>query len=259
MGDGFSWACSGVYGPIDNSARGLMWDELVGVQQYWNVPWCCIGDFNIVRSPSERLGNSCLTPAMELFSEFIEDLNLIDLPLEGGSYTWSSGSDQPSMSMIDRVLVSHDWQEQYLDVTQRILPCLVSDHFPILVEVGEMARGKSSFKFENMWLKTDGFIDRVHSWWNRHSFSSTPSFVFAKKLKALTEDIVQWNRLEFGYVGRKKTQLLEALKLLDVKEGEFGLFDAETCERAVVRSEVENLLSLEEISWRQKSRMLWIK
>ena len=65
--------------------------------------------------------------------------------------------------------------------------------------------------------------------------------------------------MEFGYVGCKKTQLLEALKLLDVKEGEFGLFDAETCERAVVRSEVENLLSLEEISWRQKSRMLWIK
>ena len=65
--------------------------------------------------------------------------------------------------------------------------------------------------------------------------------------------------MEFGYVGCKKTQLLEALKLLDVKEGEFGLSDAETCERAVVRSEVENLLSLEEISWRQKSRMLWIK
>ena len=34
VGDGFSWACSGVYGPIDNNAMGLMWDELVGIQQY---------------------------------------------------------------------------------------------------------------------------------------------------------------------------------------------------------------------------------
>ena len=101
VGDGFSWACSGVFGPIDNNARGLMWDKLVGVQKYWNVPWCCIGDFNIVRFPSERLGNSHLTPAMELFLKFIEDLNLIDFPLEGGSYTWSRGSDRPLMFMID--------------------------------------------------------------------------------------------------------------------------------------------------------------
>ena len=49
------------------------------------------------------------------------------------------------------------------------------------------------------------------------------------------------------------------MKLLDAKEGEFGLSDTESCERAVARSEVENLFSLEEISWKQKSRMLWIK
>ncbi|XP_065622546.1 uncharacterized protein LOC136064571 [Quercus suber] len=121
-----------------------------------------------------------------------------------------------------------------------------------------MARGKTPFRFENMWLKTDGFTDRVHSWWNRHSFSGTPSFVFAKKLKALKEDIIQWNCSEFGHV-RQKSQLLEAMKLLDAKEGEFDLSDAESCERVVMRSEVKNLLSLEEISWRQKSRMLWIK
>ena len=50
------------------------------------------------------------------FFEFIEDLNLIDLPLEGGSYTWSSGTDQHSMFGIDRALVSHDWEEHFPDV-----------------------------------------------------------------------------------------------------------------------------------------------
>ena len=72
-----------------------MWDELIGIQQLWDVPWCYIEDFNIIRFPSERLGGSHLTPAMENFSEFIKELNLIDLSLKGGSYTWFSGSDQP--------------------------------------------------------------------------------------------------------------------------------------------------------------------
>ena len=188
--DGFIWACSGVCGPNDNSMRGHTWDELVDIQQYWNVPWCCILDFNIVHFPSEQKGGSCLIPAMEKFSEFIEDLNLMDSPLEGGIYTWSSGIDQPSMSRIDRALISHDWEEHFPDVIQRILPRPILDNFPILLETGGMARGKSTFRFENLWLKTDEFVDGVYSWWNRHSFSGTPSNVFAKKLKALKEDMI---------------------------------------------------------------------
>ena len=127
---------------------------------------------------------------MERFSEFIEDLNLIDLPLEEGSYNWSSGTDQPSMSKIDRALITHDWEEHYSDVIQRILTRPILDHSPILLEAREMARAKSPFRFGNMWLKTDGIVDRVQSWWNRHSFVGTSSFVLAKKLKALKEDII---------------------------------------------------------------------
>ena len=110
-----------------------------------------------------------------------------------------------------------------------------------------------------MWLKTDGFTERVHSWWNQYSFSGTPSFVLAKKLKALKGDIIQWNHSVFGNVGCQKKELLEALKLLDAKEGEYDLSEVEIGERDVIRSQIQNLLSLEEVSWRQKLRMLCIK
>ena len=52
---------------------------------------------------------------------------------------------------------------------------------------------------------------------------------------------------------------MEALKLLNAKEGEYGLSEVEIGERAMVRSQIQNLLSLEKVSWRQKSRMLCIK
>ena len=47
---------------------------------------------------------------------------------------------------------------------------LVSDHCPLLVEAGVMSRGKSPFRFENMWLKVEGFVDKVCHWWNGYHF-----------------------------------------------------------------------------------------
>ena len=79
-------------------------------------------------------------------------------------------------------------------------------------------------------------------------FCRYTSFLLAKKLKALKEDIVQWNHREFGDIERQKKQLLEELKKLDVKEGDFGLTDGEKGHRVALRSQVKHLLSLEEIS-----------
>ena len=61
------------------------------------------------------------------------------------------------MSRIDKVLMSHDWEDHYPDVIQRVLPCPILDKFPILVEAGGILRGKNPFRFKNMWLKMDGF------------------------------------------------------------------------------------------------------
>ena len=115
--DGFEWVCSGVYGPSDDSARKDMWVELDSMRLQWISAWCLIGDFNIIIYPVEKLGCNSFSSAMFKFSDFIEKHNLVDLPLEGGDYTWFRDSNNPSMSRIDRALISADWEDHFLDVT----------------------------------------------------------------------------------------------------------------------------------------------
>ena len=144
--DGFEWICSWVYCPFDDSARNATWVELDSVRLWWISAWCLIGDFNIIRYLVERLDCNSFSSATFKFSNFIENNNLVDLPLEGGDYTWFPDSDNPSMPRIDRTLISVDWEDHFLDVTQKTLPWVVSDHCPILVEAGGMLRGKINLR-----------------------------------------------------------------------------------------------------------------
>ena len=81
---------------------------------------------------------------------------------------------------------------------------VLSDHFPILLEGGSQRRGRIPFRFENMWLRVDNFVDKVKTWWASYMFQGTLSFILAKKLAALKLDLKKWNESEFGNVSFKK-------------------------------------------------------
>jgi hypothetical protein len=52
----------------------------------------------------------------------------------------------------------------------------------------QVGRGSRYYKFENMWLKSEGFVEQVKTWWVSYSYQGTPSYVLAQKLKALKSD-----------------------------------------------------------------------
>ena len=66
-------------------------------------------------------------------------------------------------------------------------------------------------------------MDRIEAWRSSYSFTSPPSLVLARKLKALKEDLKQWNYHVFGNVSLKQQQLFCDLEALDRKEGLGGL------------------------------------
>jgi hypothetical protein len=210
----------------------------------------------VVQFPSERSGVGGFSSAMEDFLEFIHGQSLVDIPLQGGQFTWSNNQ---VWSKIDRFLLSPEWEEHYPDVSQSRLPRLLSDHFPLMLVCGSNRDRKKYFKFENMWLKSVGFVEQVQRWWESYDFQGLPSFVLASKLKALKVDLKIWNAKVFGDVGKKKKELLEGIKELECFEEARGLVEEKWVQKSDMIGELEKTLIFEEVNWRQKSRALWLK
>ena len=127
------------------------------------------------------------------------------------------------------------------------------------MEAGGVSRGHCAFKFENMWLKVEGFVEKVKHWWEGYSFLGSPSFVLAQKLKALKKDLKKWNKEEFGNLAFRKKYLLSELLGLDAKEELLGLSNVEESRQTQVKGDIAALAALEETFWKQKSHALYVK
>ena len=56
-----------------------------------------------------------------------------------------------------------DWENQFSGLFQSTLPNPALDHAPILLDGRGIRKGKTPFKFENMWLKVEGFKDLIRN------------------------------------------------------------------------------------------------
>ena len=151
-------------------------------------------DFNITLFQRERSKQGRTNSAMRRFAQIIDDLGLLDLPLQGGVFTWNGGLHNQSWARLDRFLVSPSWLDQFSGVLQSKLPRPISDHFPVLLEGGGLRRGPSPFRFENMWLKVEGFKDLIQSWWRGIEVRGSASFRLAAKMKGIKQKLKVWNR-----------------------------------------------------------------
>ena len=83
--------------------------------------------------------------------------------------------------------------------------------------------------------------------------------MIAKKLQALKHDLKLWNKESLGDVSVKKNAAWEKLKYWDNLESLGSLSEEDRRSQGAARDEFNHCAILEEISWRQKSRALWLK
>ena len=105
--------------------------------------------------------------------------------------------------------MSPSWLDQFSGVLQRRLPRPISDHFPLLLEGGGLRRGPCPFRFENMWLKVEGFLDLIRNWWRGIEVRGTASYRLAAKMNEIKHKLKVWNKEVFGNLEGNKSSALQ--------------------------------------------------
>ena len=81
----------------------------------------------------------------------------------------------------------------------------------------------------------------------------------ANKLKLLKNDVKRWNVEVFGHIEDRIKKLWKDLSVLENIEDSRGLLAEEKVEVRRIRDKLEKATLLEEICWRQKSRVLCVR
>ncbi|WMV20737.1 hypothetical protein MTR67_014122 [Solanum verrucosum] len=189
----------------------------------------------------------------------IAQLELIDPPLFGGSYTWRGGKNYRNASRIDKFLYSFPWDEMFTRIKQSSLPSLGSDHNPILLTCGDDNFKKSYFKFAKWWLNVEGFKEKVQEWWCSFIISGTPDYILATKLSMLKAKLKEWSKEHKVNRKARKSHILDQIGSLETLQESRPLNDDEQLVKVHLAMEYEEVARNEEIFWRQKSRVQWIK
>ncbi|XP_077251900.1 uncharacterized protein LOC143891145 [Tasmannia lanceolata] len=217
------------------------------------------GDFNTIRYPEEKNVVGRVTTSMRRLSDFILGGELIDLLLEGARYTWTNNQENLILSWLDRILISTEWEEKFPRIFQRALPRPISDHNLLLLELSDFSAGPRPFKMDMSWCEDKGFDGKVKNWWEAMNVTGWKGFILGQKIKQLKLNIREWVKQENSSRELRKSEILLKLQELDRLEESNPLGNVERQQRADLKIEYEEYIRRDEISWRQKSRAIWLK
>ncbi|XP_028106717.1 uncharacterized protein LOC114305789 [Camellia sinensis] len=211
-----------MHAPNEVNERHKFWSVLHRLKPVFSDPWCLAGYFNEIRNIGERKGCSRRDKGIKEFNQFIENLEVVDLPMMGRQFTWCNASEGERWSRIDRVLLSTEWLER-VNLKLWGLKRSVSDHCPLLLLEDERDWGRRPFRFLNAWILHPKFGSLVKKSWEESAFS--------------------------GWLAK------EELHAIDLVAESRSLEENEIRRRREVRKELWTLSRREEWMWKQKSRL----
>ncbi|GAU51099.1 hypothetical protein TSUD_411800 [Trifolium subterraneum] len=258
--NGEEFFVANVYTPCEDGAKQGLWVSLSArIQSLGRRRICVCGDFNAVKHIDERRssrGGFCFLDHIP-FSRFIEDNNLIDLPLSGHKFTWFKGSGL-SISRLDRFLLSGEWCLAWPSCNQVARMRGLCDHCSLVLSTNEEDWGPRPSRMLKCWCDVPGCNLFVRDKWNSLQVEGWGDFVLKEKFKMIKAALRDWHLTHVQNLPSRIESLKTWLSTLDLKGEEVVLSDEEIAELHGVTFDLHSLSQMNaSISW-QQSRALWL-
>lgn len=244
-----------VYGPSSGLERDVFVQWLNDLDIDANDNWIVMGDFNFYRSLENRNKPGGDINDIFIFNEIISNLGLLEVPLNGRNYTWSNMQDNPLLEQLDWVFISPAWSINFPFTQALALAKHISDHASLKIQIQTSVPRANVFRFENFWVKHDGFSQQVLNAW--HSVQNDDNaLAISAKFKQLRRNLKCWSK------GLSKLSLHIAncekvINFLDTIEESRLLSVPELVFRRIVKKQVETLLAYKLAYWKKRWRQNW--
>ncbi|CAM8884344.1 unnamed protein product [Rhodiola kirilowii] len=244
------------YGNPVAHRRAESWELLRTLSKQREGPWLVLGDFNEILFGWELKGRRLRKEwQMRSFREAIEDSGVSDLGYKGAPFTYSNRREGEfeTRARLDRAFGNEQWRNLFPVVEVRHLVSSVSDHYPLLVEFdkNKKVHKKRLFRFEPMWLRHEGYSDVISNCWMDEGKKGD----LLGKLKCCRVRLAAWNKAVFGRADDRVSKLKAELERVKNQFRTQEVIEKE----ARISKDLEEWLAREELFWRQRSRVEWLK
>eukprot|EP00253_Pinus_taeda_P008881 PITA_08881 len=245
------------------SAGGLViiWNpEEIQFSNWMSFPRILSGTASIVGTTEEVIITGVYGPHIQSEKEnFLQNLKALQCLIPGKQ--WIVGGDFNLIKTSGEKRGGTRRMDKDVFIEATILPVAGSDHWSVKLEIDLKQRPPNKpFRFEAFWLRNEGLMEKLEEWWRMSDQrGKNKMHTFQLKLKEMKNKIKKWNKEEFGNIMEEKKRLeqrMEDLQQMDILE---GIKEERTKEEGMILNQLEERRKQEEIVWKKKSRVQWLR
>lgn len=182
----------------------------------------------------------------------VDDLELREFRFIGRRFTWASERANNTLTRIDRIMMTKEWETLFPSYQLNPASTSVSDHCPMLLKRMDIKSFKG-FRFETCWLKMEGFREIVANAWNKPVAATDAIRRMHTKLSRTAKALKKWNKERVAERRVQEAIANDVIFNLDLAQEERNLTDDERALRQHLKARLLGFAAIDRMMWKQRS------